>query len=543
MKTRWDTDVKVGLFIILGAITLAIGVSIIGKFKWGKPEGYTVTATFESVSGIEQDSPVRMAGVRVGQVEKVFLKDGLANVVIRLVPEAVVREDSQIGVAAMGMLGEKYIEITSGSRNSPAVRPGGIVQGTEMVSLEKLIGQFSAIAVDVKAVSEALRKFFGDAEGKSQLNDLVARFDTMAQVITETVAENRAGLKGAVAGVDGVAHRAEKLIADNEQDVREVVRNLRETTGTLKAEVASLAEKVKKATDSVSTTVEGAGRDFHDGMGEIRQAAARIGETAESLRQVIEKARRGEGTIGKLLNDDTVLTNLNETFATLNSIAKKMEAGEGTLGKLITDDAAYTSLTSAFGSIEKFIKKSDDMKLKIGYRGEYLQETADIKSYFTLRVEPTDDKFYLIEAVDDPSGNYALTTTTIDETIDGETHQVVTRREEVDDSLKFTVLVGKRFSDIALKGGMIESTGGVAADWMPWNGKLRFSAEAFDFNRTDADMHLKLTGTWNVYRDLFVNLGVDDILEGDRRSFFAGAGLLFSDQDIKYLFGLSGLAN
>ncbi len=540
MKTRWDTDVKVGLFIILGAITLAIGVSIIGKFKWGKPEGYTITATFESVSGIERDSPVRMAGVRVGQVEKVFLKDGLANVVIRIVPEAVVREDSQIGVTSMGMLGEKYIEITSGSRSSPAVKPGGIVKGTEMVSLEKLISQFSEIAVDIKAVSQALRNFFGETEGKSPLNDLVARFDKMAAVITDTISENRAGLKDAVKGVDGVARRAEKLIADNEQDVREVVRNLRETTGTLRAEVAALAEKLKKATDTVSTTVEGAGKDFHDGIGEIKQAAARIGETAESLRQVIEKARRGEGTIGKLLNDDTVLNNLNETFASLSSIAKKMEDGQGTLGKLLTDDAAYTSLTSAFGSIEKFIKKSDDIKLKIGYRGEYLLDPSDTKSYFTLRIEPTDDKFYLIEAVDDPSGNYTRTTTTTDETIDGETHQVVKQEEEIDDDLKFTVLVGKRFDDFALKGGMIESTGGVAADWMPGNRRIRVSAEAFDFNRPDGDLHLKLSGTWNVYRDLFLNIGVDDILEEDRRSFFAGAGLLFSDQDIKYLFGLSG---
>ena len=100
---------------------------------------------FPTVSGLETEAKVRMAGVLVGSVDRIFLKDGRAHTLLRLDDGVVVREDSVVSVASIGILSERYIEITTGSQTARALAPGAVVEGQPLVDLDQLMAEMARV--------------------------------------------------------------------------------------------------------------------------------------------------------------------------------------------------------------------------------------------------------------------------------------------------------------------------------------------------------------------------------------------------------------
>ncbi len=85
---------------------------------------------------------------------------------------------------------------------------------------------------------------------------------------------------------------------------------------------------------------------------------------------------------------------------------------------------------------------------------------------------------------------------------------------------------------------MIENTGGAMIDYGIVPNKLSLAFEAFDFSReTDLDPHLRLTARWYAWKGLYLQAGYDDPLVDAYRSPFLGAGVRWTDDDLKYLLG------
>ena len=95
--------------------------------------------------------------------------------------------------------------------------------------------------------------------------------------------------------------------------------------------------------------------------------------------------------------------------------------------------------------------------------------------------------------------------------------------------------IAKRFHDLGLRAGLFESTGGVATDYYLFEDSLVFSMEIFDFD-PDENPHLKFKAEYTPFQYIYLTGGYDDFISSeDEESFFLGAGLSFSDEDIKTL--------
>jgi len=117
---------------------------------------------------------------------------------------------------------------------------------------------------------------------------------------------------------------------------------------------------------------------------------------------------------------------------------------------------------------------------------------------FDLTIRPKEDKFYVLGLVANPRGSLTVTDTSVGGV-------APTRTETWErDKLLFTAQIGKRFKDIALRGGIFESTGGVGIDYFAFDDKLQITFEAFDFD-SDRNAHLK---TYAEYRLLKTHLSV-----------------------------------
>jgi phospholipid/cholesterol/gamma-HCH transport system substrate-binding protein len=98
--------------------------------------------------------------------------------------------------------------------------------------------------------------------------------------------------------------------------------------------------------------------------------------------------------------------------------------------------------------------------------------------------------------------------------------------------MKFTALFAKNFYDLTVKGGLIESSGGLGLDYYLYRRDLRLSVEAFDFD----DLVLRAYLRYNVFRGLYL-VGGGDHMADDLRSAFVGVGLFITNDDLKFLAG------
>jgi phospholipid/cholesterol/gamma-HCH transport system substrate-binding protein len=162
MAKVFTNEVKTGILVIVCLailISFTISVGKIGIFK----KEYKIQAVFSKVGGIEKDSPVRLSGVEVGKVEDVQLvykKEGDTKVLLtlQLDQNAKIREGSEACVTTLGLMGEKYIELTPGNEGAPFIKAGTTINGKEPLDLEEMVDIAKKIATEVEATLADIRK-------------------------------------------------------------------------------------------------------------------------------------------------------------------------------------------------------------------------------------------------------------------------------------------------------------------------------------------------------------------------------------------------
>jgi phospholipid/cholesterol/gamma-HCH transport system substrate-binding protein len=141
MQSSWGRDLVVGLFVLAGLVAIAYLSLQVGGLSYKGPGGLRLVAGFDAVGGLSERAPVRIAGVKVGQVESITLGDDLrAQVTLDLDPRLELSTDTVASIRTEGLLGDQFIELSPGGEEE-TLRPGDRITFTESaINLEKLIG-------------------------------------------------------------------------------------------------------------------------------------------------------------------------------------------------------------------------------------------------------------------------------------------------------------------------------------------------------------------------------------------------------------------
>lgn len=484
-------EIKVGLFVLAGIIILTYMSVKVGKFDFGRKKGYEIFAYFDNASGLNIDVPVEIAGIEVGRVKDIGLERRKAKITMRIAPDTSIPSDSKAFIRTKGILGDKFIQIIPGKPESPPIKDGErIVDTYTPTDIDQLINTIGEVALDIRKVSRSLGNVLGGKEGEDKMRQI------LDNITTSTASLNR-------------------IIEDNEKRISSLLINFSEFSKDIK--------------DVSNANKEYINRIVID----IKETTTQLKEAVEAFSMIAKKIERGEGTLGRLIHDTTTIEDLNETLASLKRVSEKIDAGKGTIGKLINDEKMAEDLGETVTGIRDYFARMDAFRFDVDFHGEHLTRNNETKYYLNLKIQPKADKYYLLGIVSDPSGVETVTDTTITETPGGTrtVHQV--KRER--DKLKFNFQIAKRYYDLVLRGGIIESTGGIGLDYYLFDDRFKLSLEAFDFN-IDREAHLKSAVDFTFFKYLYLTAGFDDFLndEGDS-SFFIGAGLRFEDDDIKYL--------
>ena len=496
-------EAKVGIFVVLGLVILTFFTFRVSKWGGVAGKGYKLTVDFETAAGLEPKANVKMAGVPVGKVEEIQLVGNRARLILRIDKGVQIPVDSMASIQTQGLLGEKYVEILAGKRADQMLPHGGRIANTQPpLNLDEIVRKVSLIADDVKRFTETLSSTIGTEEGKEAIAEILRNVRDASVVLRNVAGENEERLNRILANIDQLSGDLKDISSANKEDVRVIIANLREFSRTLKEETPDLARKLEMMGEQVGGMVAENRENLKEGIANFREASAKLDNTLSSAEKVMAKIERGEGTLGKLVSDNTTVGSLNETL-------------EG---------------------ISRYVRKGENLKTFLDYHLEYQTGPSEFKHYANVRLQPAADKYYLLGIVDDPRGDLDVNDTTT--TVDGVT--TVTHSESFSNDLKFTALVAKRFSGLTIKGGVMESTGGLGADYELIKNRLTVGVDAFDFGgERGQHPHLKAYGNYDIVKNLFITGGVDDILnsENDLRTFFFGFGIKFADEDLKTLLG------
>jgi phospholipid/cholesterol/gamma-HCH transport system substrate-binding protein len=139
---RFNLEVTVGLFVVLGLLALGYLSIKLGQIQLGGGNTYTLTAVFPTVAGLKPAATVEVAGVQIGRVETISLEDFEAVITMRLDANIRLQDDAIVSIRTRGLIGEKYIRITPGGSDR-AIPSGGRIREVETpLDFEDLIAQF-----------------------------------------------------------------------------------------------------------------------------------------------------------------------------------------------------------------------------------------------------------------------------------------------------------------------------------------------------------------------------------------------------------------
>jgi phospholipid/cholesterol/gamma-HCH transport system substrate-binding protein len=135
-------NVAVGIFLILGIVALGYLSIKLGRVSLFGVGGYLVTADFPSSAGLKVGANVEIAGVAVGRVESIRLRNDQAHVVLRVQPEIKIAEDAIVSIKTKGLIGERYLNISPGGSERIVPPNGRLTEVEPPVDLEELISKY-----------------------------------------------------------------------------------------------------------------------------------------------------------------------------------------------------------------------------------------------------------------------------------------------------------------------------------------------------------------------------------------------------------------
>ncbi len=516
-----NKETKVGIFVVIVLAILAYFSIKVGKIHIFKPPIYIISAYFKSASGTFAGTSVTMAGIKIGTVKKIRLENGLARVYMSINSKYKVYPRYVASIRSMSLLGETYVAITPVSAVNAQVETGKKLNKevirSEMSpqSMSGLIMKFSKTAGDLEKVSKSLKNSIGTKTGERNIKDILHNISTLSENLSRLVLANQQNVNVILANFAAISRHINGLTVQNDAALTRTIHNFDAISYNLREELPSIAANIK-------------------GL-------------SKNLNYIVAKNKKNINGSLKNINADT--KKLKLTLNELYGISSKINKGQGTIGKLVNRNSVYNNLNGSLKSINSLVGGYSQFQVKVNMNSQYLFRSEGSVSQVNIRLQPSPGHYYELGVASVPMGygnTYGETQTTTYTTNNPPSGQFYpssvttnTTQYSYSNSVKFNALIAKNFYNFTLLAGLLYSAGAVGVNYyVPDTGKnLKLYARAFGFssgnNGASEDINAGISYTF--YKHLFLDAGYDDIFQNSGRSLYFGGGVKFSDKDLKYL--------
>jgi len=348
--SRATKEVSVGAFVSIGLILFAVGVMAISKEQRLFSRKTRYWTQFDNTSGLSEGSPVRLVGVQIGAVTDIEFPEDLRESKIKVVFSVDrayanrIRSGTQALLKSLTYLSQdKYIELTPGDPDRPALEKNGFIEAGVSV-WEETILQSQGIADDIKEITASLRDLLvAINRGGGIVQEMIHNPEFGRQGVTN-LEGSLSSLRRTLEGVEKGKGLAGALIND-ETLARKQIENI----DAALTHARSIMEKLD-ANDGFLAQISKPEGDGAKALADLRAGAAALRKAAEGVNQ-------GQGLLGRLMHDETyasgLLKKIDSVAGHADSILRKVDGGKGTLGGIVNDPEVYLGLKDIVSGIQK----------------------------------------------------------------------------------------------------------------------------------------------------------------------------------------------
>ncbi|MXX03653.1 MAG: MCE family protein [Gemmatimonadetes bacterium] len=284
-------EAKLGMVFLLAIIIFVWGLFYLKEWRV-TGDTYLVDVRLSSAVGVKSSDPILVGGVRIGKVEAVTLDDMSPIVTLRVDEPFEIPEDSQVEVISRSVMGEKSINIRKGV-STVMVPPGGTIEGTAAPGISDMFTQVDSVTVNMRNLLKNANILLDPERDKSIKSSLTGMHDLIIEV-RQALKRESAQFNRVVSNMDSLVVNAKNLSETEREKVSSMLDNLESTSGRLSTMV-----------DDLQTT-------------------------STALGNILTRLDRGEGTMGKLLQDDRL-------YEDAVRVAGKMDQLVTSLDELVVD--------------------------------------------------------------------------------------------------------------------------------------------------------------------------------------------------------------
>ena len=315
MKNTLET--RLGLFFALALIAGVVIMELAGTRDLFN-KGYPIRARFDNIQELKEGDPVKMAGVEVGRIKRIELADNKVEVVLNVDRDANVKTDSKASIKFVGLMGQNYISITFGSSTAPNATANTLLETEEQADLNSLMVKLQNVADGVEGLT---KNFSGE------------NFSNLLGPFTDFIRENSPRLSAILGNLQTVSTR----IAQGEGTVGRLINE------------DALYVSALTTVSNLNTTVADAKPLFDD-----------LKLTLDEARSVVTQVNQGQGTIGKLIKDETLYRETTTAMVNLREILQKINSGQGSVGQLVNDPEFINNAKLTLQKVEKATEGLED---------------------------------------------------------------------------------------------------------------------------------------------------------------------------------------
>lgn len=281
-------EAKLGMVFLLAIIIFVWGLFYLKEWRV-TGDTYLVDVRLSSAVGVKSTDPVLVGGVRIGKVEAVTLDNLTPIVTLRIDEPYEIPEDSQVEVISRSVMGERSINVRKGI-SAKMIPPGGMVEGTAAPGISDMFTQVDSVTVTFQDLLRNANILLDPEREKSIKSSLTGMHDLTVE-LRKTLQRESAQFNRVLANMDSLVVNAKNLGESEKAKVSSTLDNLASTSG-----------RMSSMMDELQTTTT-------------------------ALDNIITRIDRGEGTLGKLVQDETlyedvvgVAANMDRLVTSLNEL-------------------------------------------------------------------------------------------------------------------------------------------------------------------------------------------------------------------------------
>lgn len=325
MANPKSIEVKVGMLIIIAITILAGFVLIMGGINF-QPT-YSLFVDFDNPGGLQTGAPVKIAGVKVGNVSEIQFRGGVVNqaskqrealvrlkIAVEKRHKSAIHDNGTFYVTTQGVLGEQFLAIDPGSHDRPVIEEGAVVRGLDPPRLDMLLAEgYELLHTTIQAMRENRK-------------DISEAFDGLRDTLKGTghfFNTNRDKL-------DRIAGNVEKITVDTDELIRagkakyvdnpridRIVGNIEHTTASISRDSDAILRDAKETLANAKRLSAAVGSEeeskrLQKTMADIADIAAKAKLATTDAQTIVAHIKKGDGSVGNLVMSEQLYDDLQE---------------------------------------------------------------------------------------------------------------------------------------------------------------------------------------------------------------------------------------